>query len=482
MKKLLLILLLIPLLSLAQEKVLVDNLINKGTADVPLMYYLNHLFSGVSFDVYIDGSISNETDYYLGRRHGVSNDYYQEGNLKNTIVFENNFANGIEKKLNKSKQVIFIQTWVNGTIHGLAKSYFDSGIVKNQGFLIEGGLRQDVWDYFTEKGVMKFKGNYNFDVLNGTAKSYFEDGKIKEDVTYVDGKLDGLFKIHYENGKVKEDGKYKYYETLNKSIKDGKFKEFHDNGQLKSVGEFIYGQYGNTRDGEHKEFHENGIQKSKGVYTRGSKNGVFQEWYSNSNLSYQENWVYKETYKGGLDLGAYEQKYGICSYYYENGKLRLEENWENASLNGLSTSYYENGQVAKKVTYSNNDIHGITEEWYENGKLKFAGEFLLNNGYSIKKGVHKQFFSSGKLHTEYNHDYRGDVSEFIEFYENGQKKIEGFEPHRRYISWTSEGVFDVSRWHGDLIRSEAEYQNKKAAYTEEMNSPSPFDLFMQDQN
>ena len=69
MKKLLSILLLsVVLIGCSEERVLMDNLTDKGTEDNPTMYFEGALFNGVGFDVYPNGQVRYEANYKDGQR------------------------------------------------------------------------------------------------------------------------------------------------------------------------------------------------------------------------------------------------------------------------------------------------------------------------------------------------------------------------------------------------------------------------------
>ena len=56
------------LMGCSENRVLVDELTNKGSEDSPLMYYEDGLFTGVCVDVYTDGQLRGERNYKDGKR------------------------------------------------------------------------------------------------------------------------------------------------------------------------------------------------------------------------------------------------------------------------------------------------------------------------------------------------------------------------------------------------------------------------------
>jgi len=109
MKKLLSILLLSTvLIGCSEERVLYDDLVNKGTRERPVMYYEGALFTGVGFDVYSDGQLKLEANYKDGKYDGLFKIYYENGQLKE----EGNFK--------------------DGELDGLLKVYYENGQLKEE--------------------------------------------------------------------------------------------------------------------------------------------------------------------------------------------------------------------------------------------------------------------------------------------------------------------------------------------------------------
>ena len=96
---------------------------------------------------------------------------------------------------------------------------------------------------------------------NEDADDLFYYTPIELERNYKDGKLDGLFKEWYENGKLDMKGNYK------DGIKDGLWKKWYENGQL--VFEMNYKD--DKEDGLQRLWYENGQLKSEGNYKDGKR-------------------------------------------------------------------------------------------------------------------------------------------------------------------------------------------------------------------
>ena len=51
--------------------ILFDELINKGTEELPLYYYESELFNGLAFDVDENGNTTMEANFKEGKLHGL---------------------------------------------------------------------------------------------------------------------------------------------------------------------------------------------------------------------------------------------------------------------------------------------------------------------------------------------------------------------------------------------------------------------------
>jgi len=86
--------------------------------------------------------------------------------------------------------------------------------------------------------------------FTGTATSYHENGQLKNQGTYKNGKLEGLFETFYENGQLS-------------------FKTTYKNGNLNGV---------------YRDYHKSGQLHYQGIYKNGEKNGSFEYYRENGEL------------------------------------------------------------------------------------------------------------------------------------------------------------------------------------------------------
>ena len=86
MKKLLSILsICLVVVSCSPDRVIVDELTQKGTYQKPTMYFEGALFNGVGFDVYEDGQLFYERNYKDGELDGLSKTWHLNGQLQSEV-------------------------------------------------------------------------------------------------------------------------------------------------------------------------------------------------------------------------------------------------------------------------------------------------------------------------------------------------------------------------------------------------------------
>ena len=81
-----------------EERVLYDELTDKGTEGKPIMYFEGALFNGVCFGVYADGQLEFEHRFKDGKEDGIYKYYDRNGQLR----FEANYKDGERDGLSKS--------------------------------------------------------------------------------------------------------------------------------------------------------------------------------------------------------------------------------------------------------------------------------------------------------------------------------------------------------------------------------------------
>jgi antitoxin component YwqK of YwqJK toxin-antitoxin module len=144
------------------------------------------------------------------------------------------------------------------------------------------GRKQGHWIYFGKNSTLPGyapeakveEGDYMSNFKNGIWKMYYEDGKMKHELTYKRNQPNGHAKFYYRNGKVSEEGLWKSGKW------HGEYVVYHENGNKKYEWNYTNGK----RTGEQKYFHENGKPYIVGNWDGGRETGEQKEWDEKGNL------------------------------------------------------------------------------------------------------------------------------------------------------------------------------------------------------
>ncbi len=84
----------------------------------------------------------------------------------------------------------------------------------------------DLIEEFYPSGALKTEANYNKNgKLEGIAKRYFENGKLQFERNYKNGKREGIAREYFSNGSLKTEMKFKNGKVISK-------KDYDESGKL----------------------------------------------------------------------------------------------------------------------------------------------------------------------------------------------------------------------------------------------------------
>ncbi|MDP2423196.1 MAG: hypothetical protein U1C46_07780 [Bacteroidales bacterium] len=422
-------------------------------------------WNGIYLEWFLDGNKSFEGSYARGNKDGTCIEYYENGNKKSEIVFSAGQRSGLflEWFLNGNK--CFDGTYLYGVKNGVFTEYFENGVKKFQS-----GYNKDVLDgvsqEFYPNGNLKRSMIYANGRKHGKYTEWHENGELKKEMHYnndraADGKIieydDAGEKINelecsagviYSEYSYKDNKQTYYYDyfrgtkgsegLLKNGIKDGFWTEWHINGQKSFEGSYSNGK----RDGIGIEYDTQGKELWNGQFKEGEIHGKgkltrdIKTYIGEWDMAKKHGMFTEISNDGAKAEGQYSNdiREGLWTEWYSNGNRSLETTYTNGTtVNGSYTEWYENGQKKVEKFYLNDQLNGRHTHWFSNGKLAFS--------YTYVKGkvVDGQYFilgSDGGILTEMNYFGGKKISEyaysgktkhghFVEYYENGEKKMEG---------------------------------------------------------
>jgi antitoxin component YwqK of YwqJK toxin-antitoxin module len=293
------------------------------------------------------------------------------------------------------------------------------------------------------------------DPNNGPYEEYYESGNIFNRKIFIEGykkngKLDGLFKIYSENGKILQEKNYENGELI------GSYKEYFENGIIKIKGNYL----NNELEGLVEVYYNNRRIKEKQNFKNGKLNGLIKLYNKSGRLS--EEAEYKE-----------DKLHGFFKYYYPNGKTKGEGNHKNGELHGLYKEYYDhNFLVSRASNYQNGKLHGSLKEYFLNrGNYGYKIDLEENYKNGKKNGRYKKY-ANGHQRGYRGYSSTADGELMDEGYYKDDLKHGEWKRYRytngRSVLWEvtnyKNGMKDgpyvrISNLQGSLTRAEGSYKN-----------------------
>ena len=369
MKKLILLLLFIPLVS-CQDVEVRKTYYDSGELE-STVNYVDDLRQGEYKEYYESGTLRSIVNYVDDLRQGEYKNYYESGTLRSIVNYVDDLRQGEKKYYYESGGLIVFDR------KKLIKTFHDNGQLKMEGVYAD----IDSLEFLLGKVIWQGNGGYYVGVT--FEGGYFDDEK-KMQITGIEA----------------------YRKVTEKPIKDDKWTYYYESGKI-----------------EKEEFYEvNLILKTiyyseKGFKTSKIEYGLKEGWLLAGETKYYENGTIKSEDFDGYE-GSYSAKYyenglmewedfgdGEIKTYYENGKKK------HSLIDGLEEYYYKNGQIKKTIEIG--DDYKLIEEYSEIGKLTKEEIYLSNN---LQKEFKEGIWMNGILIFEKDYQLNPSKDERFRYY------------------------------------------------------------------
>ena len=211
--------------------------------------------------------------------------WYEDGNIKSEENYSNGTPNGYHiyyaKNNNKQKEVLYY----NGKIikntewnsNGTIKSSFEyaDGKIKDGEYLITDDKGNKINKETFYEGNKTEEFFFKDGDKTGKMIKWYNNNNKKFESEYVDGKIDGEFKLYDENGQLMSTGNY------SKGLKEGKF-SFYNDGKI--VCEEYYKN--DEPEGEVIWFNNNSNKIFQNTQIE-NKNQKYKFWNTNNKIIYE---------------------------------------------------------------------------------------------------------------------------------------------------------------------------------------------------
>ncbi len=175
--------------------------------DYSIGTYKNGALNGTMYWYYADGKVETEVTYVDGLAQGIKKGFYENGKPKFTQAMKDDDVNGIAIFYKPDGSVDYKCVYDLGIpVSGIERSNFEKGG--------EGAYTEATYDnsklngsfkWFYPDGKLECQCIYvNDSVLSGTARKDYDeaDGGGYTEACYVNGKLNGVYKWFYSEGKL----------------------------------------------------------------------------------------------------------------------------------------------------------------------------------------------------------------------------------------------------------------------------------------
>ena len=148
---------------------------------------------------YGNARIEQNGNYKNGKPDGLWTWYYPDGNVLREEEFYNGLEDGYYTEFDSLGNIITKGEYLEGEKEG--EWYYKVGDHTENGKYVL-GLRDEVWKYYYDNGVLQFEGNYVQGVPDGRHKVYYDNGVLKEERFYSMGIKDRNWKKYNNDGSL----------------------------------------------------------------------------------------------------------------------------------------------------------------------------------------------------------------------------------------------------------------------------------------
>lgn len=387
MKKFTLLVLTIFIFSCSQKELSFENLVERNN----LTYEINNEnpFSGKAFSKYENQQFKEIGFFEDGKKVGIWEYYSDNGQIVKKTTYENNELNGLYEEFTLAGKKIITTEYKDNFKDGLSEEYND-------------------------KEIKISSINFTKDSLNGSYKTYYQDGDkvvINQEGNYKMNKKDGSWLKNH--GSYKENLNY-----LNDKL-NGKYSEVDKDGTITRNGSYKNG----NKDGVWTKYYSKNVKQNESKYENKTLKSK-KEWNSNNKLTFSAEYPGKSIWydnNGGKKAEAYYRQEG----YVTESTIKI---W----LNGKIFDY----NILKKYRW----------EWSGKGKKTYNGygQFYHHfNNYSGKDMYRLELLTNDRWTSTYN------LGEFkIDPYRLPKLVISSNPTKSSYQYMT----FEIKSWNGKKLK------------------------------
>ena len=416
--------------------------------------------TGIHTTFYHNGQKETEYAYQDGKANGPFAEWWPDGTMKRKATETDDLITGVDSSWDANGALANVARYdAKGRTSGIQTSFVDGrpyaeleytndllmryryigadGVVLSQGDRKKGKFQ---YAAYTERDQLRSQGSYLDEGLkDGVWKYFYPDGALNSEENYVKGRMQGMQRDYYKNGKVRIEYDY----GNGDADRTGPYRKFYLSGKPEYIGWLVKGQLNGSyrhylpdgtlvddeycvdgdRSGWQDYFDVHGKPVSSDFivdgklhekYMYGDSGKVVQHYvvppgaYSvveafadgkpmnvipamNGTYHGAANWYYPDGSKRSEGTYVNGKRDGIWTWYFPNGKKQSEEHWVMGEQTGQERNWYRSGKLLNESTYAFGEIDGAYLSYWENGKV--STERHYKNGE--QQGMAKNFAEDG---------------------------------------------------------------------------------------
>ena len=386
-------------------------------------HYLNDCFDGLQQEFYENGKLKLECLYANGKKIGTFKEWFENGQITSEIQLDKGKRSGLAKTFYENGQ-IKSESFFNtaGNLEGVEKYFEENGQLVFEG-LYSNGLKSGIHQEWYKNGVLKKKTNFLAGKIHGSNEEFYENGALALKANYVDNFIDGDFINYFEDSTIHEKKQFEKGKPIGIHLEYHQSQAPDSNNVLASALCYSMGKL----DGVQKRFYKNGKPEVVLTYKNNILHGLKSLWSMEGNLLEEATYLDGDldgryflvkddgtkiitNYKNNLKHGAEEVYYPLHPLFgevkafqatYEKGLIQGEAvefneagtkiastTYENGLKNGPALFYHPNETLMIATEFKNDEQHGLTSEYYVSGNLKAQVLFIDD----LKTGEEKSYF------------------------------------------------------------------------------------------
>jgi protein TonB len=168
-------------------------------------YYKDDLLHGSYKKWDSNSQLGISENYVNGKRDGLCK-YFNYGKCIREVTYENGRINGEEKEYDGRGELFRISWYKKGIVDSTYNYHKNGKLAISRTYkYYPGFVRTEEFSEYTEwdsAGVLLLRGTYHFEMKDKDWTTYYANGKVKSLTPWSAGKIKGVYKKWYANGKL----------------------------------------------------------------------------------------------------------------------------------------------------------------------------------------------------------------------------------------------------------------------------------------